>query len=149
MQYLQVGSISPQEAQKLAKSGKWVLVDVRPSNEYEAARIPGSQSAPIYQPLDMSKADFGRLLKFATMKANGVNPTEPNPDFVEDIKKAAGGKGVIITCETGGTLTPSKNFATGACDYPKLLSIYLSALYMLQYCSLGQDPRDNRTVDAT
>lgn len=46
--------------------------------------------------------------------ANGVSPVYPNPDFTEQLKKiAASGKGLIIYCETGGSLAPSANFPTG------------------------------------
>lgn len=42
--------------------------------------------------------------------ANGVTPVEPNPDFLEDVRKAAGGKGVILACEGGGTTEPTPSF---------------------------------------
>lgn len=45
---------------------------------------------------------------------NGVSPVEPNPDFdakVMEILKSA--KGIIMTCEAGGQLIPTPNFAFG------------------------------------
>lgn len=42
--------------------------------------------------------------------ANGVTPVEPNPTFLEDVRKAADGKGVILACEGGGTTEPTPSF---------------------------------------
>lgn len=42
--------------------------------------------------------------------ANGVTPVEPNPDFIEDVRTAADGKGVILACEGGGTTEPTPSF---------------------------------------
>ena len=38
---------------------------------------------------------------------------EPNPDFLTDIKAAAGGKGVILACEAGGSTKPTPSFQFG------------------------------------
>ena len=40
-------------------------------------------------------------------------PVEENEDFLTDLEKAAGGKGVILMCEAGGTMKASANFASG------------------------------------
>lgn len=111
----QIESVSPQRAAEMAASGQWTIVDVRPAAEFQAAHIPGAASCPLYQPLDMSAADFGKMLKFVALKANGVNPVEPNPKFKETMAAiAASDKGLVVVCETGGTLQPSTSFANGA-----------------------------------
>ena len=51
---------------------------------------------------DFSKPSFARYLKALALMANGVQPVEPNPDFMVELKKAAGNKAVCLMCETGG-----------------------------------------------
>lgn len=41
------------------------------------------------------------------------SPVEENTEFLDDIRKASNGKGVILMCEAGGTTKPSPNFAAG------------------------------------
>ena len=72
--------------QTLVGSGEWVLVDVRPPPQYEAAHPEGAVSVPLYQPLDWSKPDLGKVLKFVAYATNGVTAVEPNPQFAEQLK---------------------------------------------------------------
>jgi len=65
-------SISPQEAQKLVKSGKFVLVDVRPPDVFEKAHPEGAQSAPLFQSVKWSQPDFKKYLRAIAFMANGV-----------------------------------------------------------------------------
>lgn len=110
----QMRSVAPKTAKEMANSGEWVLVDVRLPGQYAASHAEGSVSVPMYQPLDWTKPDAVKVLKFIAFSFNGVTPVEINPDFAEQIKAvAAGGKGVITVCEAGGTLRPSVNFPAG------------------------------------
>ncbi|KAG2436239.1 hypothetical protein HXX76_006550 [Chlamydomonas incerta] len=111
-----VESISPEEAARRVKSGEWLLVDVRLTEQHETAAPEGAVNVPIYETITMEGADLRRLLKAAMYKSNGVNPVDPNPKFGEQLKAAvteAGAKGVITVCEAGGTLKPSTNFPEG------------------------------------
>lgn len=54
-------SISPQEAQKLAEKGDFVIVDVRPANLHEQARVNDSANAPLFQQVDWSKPSFTKV----------------------------------------------------------------------------------------
>ena len=46
--------------------------------------------------------------------ANGVTPTQPNPELSRAVAAAAaGGRTVVLACEAGGTLQPSVSFAQG------------------------------------
>ena len=65
-------SVSPLEAQKLVKSGKFVLVDVRPPDIFEKCHPEGSQSAPLFQSVKWSKPDFKKYLRAIAFMANGV-----------------------------------------------------------------------------
>ncbi len=65
-------SISPREAQKLVKSGKFVLVDVRPPDVFEKAHPEGAQSAPLFQSVKWSQPDFKKYLRAIAFMANGV-----------------------------------------------------------------------------
>lgn len=107
-------TISPEEASQLAESGKYVLVDVRPPDQYAIGHATGAVSVPLYQKLDFSQMDFQKVLKTIAYSFNGVTPIEANPKFVEQLKAAIeGGKGMIVMCEAGGTMVPSTNFPEG------------------------------------
>ncbi|KIZ02864.1 hypothetical protein MNEG_5098 [Monoraphidium neglectum] len=55
-----------------------------------------------------------QFLRTAMYRFNGVDPIEPNLEFVQQVVKVTeGGKGVIFACEAGGTLRPSINFPAG------------------------------------
>lgn len=51
-----------------------------------------------------------QVLRAVALMANGVTPVEPNPDFIDDVRQAAGGKAVILACEGGGTTVPTPSF---------------------------------------
>lgn len=108
-------SIEPAEAKDMVASGKWVLVDVRPPAQHTNSRPAGAINIPMYQPIDWSQPDVGKVFKFVAYSFNGVSPVEPNPQFVEQIKAATdnGTKGIITLCEAGGTLSPTTNFPLG------------------------------------
>lgn len=109
-----VTSLSPEEAAEMVKDGKAVLVDVRMKEVHEKAHPEASVNAPIFQQMDMSQLSVGKVMKLVAMTANGVQPTEYNPKFVEQVRAAAvDGKAVILACEAGGTLQATTNFATG------------------------------------
>lgn len=44
-----------------------------------------------------------------------MQPVEPNPEFENELRAAAGNGGVILYCEAGGTVQPTLNFPIGAC----------------------------------
>ncbi len=103
-------------------TGNWVLVDVRPPPQHKAGAPEGAVSVPMYQPLDWSKPDVGKVrwgewgqlfggarrwcsrrdcwwpwwrraaqvIKFVAYSFNGVTPVEPNPNFLDDVKKVRG-----------------------------------------------------------
>jgi len=54
-----------------------------------------------------------KALRAAALMANGVTPVEPNPDFLDDVRAAAGGKGVILACEGGGSTESTPSFQWG------------------------------------
>ncbi|KAK9788825.1 hypothetical protein WJX73_000722 [Symbiochloris irregularis] len=106
-------STPAEEVHEAVKAGKVVLVDVRPSKAYEAGHPQGAVSVQIYQQTDFSKPSFTRYLKAFALMANGVQPVEPNPDFMVQLKQASGNKAVCLMCETGGSLVPNPSFPTG------------------------------------
>ncbi|GLI61163.1 hypothetical protein VaNZ11_003449 [Volvox africanus] len=115
-----IETISPQEAKARIDSGAWILADVRLKEQHEAGHPEGAVSVPIYETIDLAGADLRKMLKAFMYKSNGVNPVDPNPAFVEQLKaavRAAEAKvpvqGVITCCEAGGTLKPSINFPEG------------------------------------
>jgi len=108
-------SVTPEDAKAMADSGKWVLVDVRPPPQYKQAHPAGAINIPLYQPLDMSKMDMGKAVRFVFYSLNGVTPVEANPEFLAQLKAATQGgeRGIITLCEAGGTMKPSINFPIG------------------------------------
>lgn len=89
-------SVTPEAAQSLAESGDWVIVDVRPKEEYEKSSIKGAVSAPLFQRMDWGNATPASFLRGAAYALNGVQAVEPNANFAEDIKQNSGGKKVIL-----------------------------------------------------
>ena len=65
-------SISPTNASQLVKSGKYVLVDVRPPNIFFKAHPEGALSAPLFQGVTWSKPNFKKYLRAVAFLANGV-----------------------------------------------------------------------------
>ncbi len=53
------------------------------------------------------------FVRAAAMAVNGVTPMAVNEQFKEELQQATNGKGAILMCEAGGTMTPSSNFVTG------------------------------------
>lgn len=107
-------SIGPKEAASLLESGQAVLLDVRLEGDHEEAHPKGAISAPAFRVIKMGQAGFSSMLKAVLMQANGVTPTETNPEFVNRARVAAeGGKMVIVACEAGGSLKSTEGFPTG------------------------------------
>lgn len=111
----------------MADSGEYVMIDVRPKQRFEEARIPGARSVPLYQKVDWSNLNFAKVLRAAALAVNGVEPVEPNPRFLEELEAAAGGKGIILYDEIGGTLQPTSTFGQGKVSR-SLLAVYQARL---------------------
>lgn len=106
-------SVSPQEAKELADGGDYVIIDVRPKNLHDQAAMKPSGNAPLFQAVDWSKPSFTKALRAAALMANGVTPVEPNPVFLQDVRAASGGKGIILACEGGGSTDSTPSFQWG------------------------------------
>lgn len=112
MRYLEdadVQSVSPESAENLVEQG-WLLVDVRPMANKEYAVINAAE-IPIFEVVDM--ATVGALPRKAAVRAlthafNGVTPMARNEAFVEQVTAAAGDRNVVLMCEKGGSLDPTK-----------------------------------------
>jgi hypothetical protein len=97
---VQLESVKPEKAQDMLESGKWVLIDVRPQDEFGKASAAGAINVPLFQQLNLSQATPKSMLRAAAYLFNGVKPVEPNPSFAEDLKQATNGKGAIMVCST-------------------------------------------------
>lgn len=108
-------SLSPENAKSLTDSGEWVLIDVRPGEDFEKGHAQGAVSAPLFRSMDWGNVKPMGLLKAAALMVNGVAPMELNPRFVAEAKAACDGgkKGAIVYCEAGGTMLPTTNFMRG------------------------------------
>ncbi|KIY99352.1 rhodanese-like protein [Monoraphidium neglectum] len=97
----QVETVTPEAAASLVSSGDWVLVDVRRPDQFATGSPRGSVNVPMYRKIDLSGGFDGmKVMKTIMYAFNGVDPIEPNPEFVEQLAKAAeGGKGLIFACE--------------------------------------------------
>lgn len=79
--------------------------------------------------VDFSSFGFAKYLRAAALMVNGVEPVELNPNFMEDLFKAAAGKGIIIYDEIGGTLEPTATFGNGKTSR-SLLAVYQVSLVL-------------------
>lgn len=90
------------------------LIDVRPSNEFEAGHIEGSNSVPLYQPIEGWAPQ--QVLRKAGFAFFGVfNGTEANENFEAEVKEAVTNtdEEIILVCNTGGTLEGTAGFKYG------------------------------------
>jgi len=107
-------STPPSEAARLVAAGSHVLLDVRPPGAAAKASPTGAVNVPLYLPFNPAAGGgVGGFMKAALLALNGVAPTAQNPAFVEDALAAAGGRAVLVLCETGGSLVPTTAFAAG------------------------------------
>lgn len=102
-------SVPPAEAIAAAEEDGYVIVDVRPSEEYDEYHPRGAVSCPSVRFID------GAAAKRLLLAAQGVRALEEDPGFVDAVKavKAQGAKGVVLCCASGGTLASSPNFPAG------------------------------------
>lgn len=105
--------VSPQEVAFAAARPGALLLDCRPPAEYEAGHIPGAASIPLYRPITgLSARAVARRAVFAFFGV--LNGTESNPGFWPAVRVAAArSKEIIVYCNTGGKLEPSKTNASG------------------------------------
>lgn len=106
-------TVAPEEAQQLLATGDWVLLDVRRPDQHEESHPEGATNVPMYRRIDMSQADFAKLMKVVAYSFNGVQPIDSNNTFTADVLAAAPGKKYILMCEAGGTMRASVNFPMG------------------------------------
>lgn len=93
---VQLRSLTPDQCQEMVAAGDWVLVDVRPADDFAKASPEGAFNVPLFQQVNFSQATPKSLLRAAAYMFNGVKPVEPNPTFLEDLETVADGKGVIM-----------------------------------------------------
>lgn len=112
-----------EETKKKVDSGEHVFIDVRPRGRHEDGTIPGAVSVPLYQKVDFKTFGFTKYLRAVALLVNGVEPVELNPNFMEELISAAGGKGIVIYDEIGGQLEPTSTFGSGKTSR-SLLAVY-------------------------
>jgi rhodanese-related sulfurtransferase len=93
---VQFKSVRAAEAKEMADSGEYVVIDVRPIEDFEKSTIQDAKSVPLFQRISFSNPSPGKLLRGLAYALNGVQAVEVNPDFEEQMKAAAGGKKVLL-----------------------------------------------------
>ena len=101
-----IRNVSPKEATALLNKG-WVILDVRPPNEIEIARIKGSIEIPIFV-VDDEKS-LSNLFKQAMAFGMGGwwvggAHMRPNPDFLSEVETCIDKyniPGIIVVCQKG------------------------------------------------
>jgi len=105
-------SLEPKEVEKLTQND-FVLVVVMPKEDYTSFHPKGSINVPLNQYITTISNPL-QLVRRAAYGAQGVRPIEPNPRFEEELVAACrGAKGVILACNSGGTIRPTTNFPQG------------------------------------
>lgn len=93
---VQFQSFFAKEAKPLLDAGEYVMVDVRPAEDFEKATVEGAKNVPLFQRISFSNPSPGKLLRGLAYALNGVQAVEVNPDFEEQMKAAGGGKKVML-----------------------------------------------------
>lgn len=109
LEYADVQSVCADSAENLVDEG-WLLVDVRPTKN-KPYSVMNAADVPIFEEVDMSSLmDVPRkvAVRAVAHTLNGVTPIAINGDFVEQVTALAGDRNVVIMCEKGGSLEPSK-----------------------------------------
>lgn len=79
------------------------LIDVRPEDQYDKGHVPDAVNIPFFRPITGWSA--GQIVRRMGFAAFGVlNGTEPNPDFMKDVRPAgcmSGGKGTFARGSIG------------------------------------------------
>ena len=81
-----------------------LIIDIRPTSEYDKGFITGAINIPFYRPIEgWSPFKIARRAAFA---AFGVAGTEPNEEFESQVVAASnnGSKNIVICCLMGGSL---------------------------------------------
>ena len=89
------------------------MVDVRTTDSFAESHAEGSINIPLYKDLNLAEGGPSKFFKWIAYAANGVKPIELNTSFDDELRAAAGGKGIITICDAGGTLRPTVNFPQG------------------------------------
>ena len=111
-----IKAVTVEQANELLAGSSHVLVDVRPSGQYEEGHPKGAISVPAFRVIEGGKNGVQSFMRFAVMSLNGVTPTESDPDFPAALDAAAAAnpnKTFLFICKEGGTLTPSTTFPSG------------------------------------
>jgi rhodanese-related sulfurtransferase len=93
---VQFQSLRPEEVQELVEGGEWLLVDVRPAEDFEKSTLKGAVNVPLFQRLSWANPTPGTLLRAAAYAVNGVQAVEINPNFEEQMRAVAGDRKVIM-----------------------------------------------------
>lgn len=109
LEYAGVQTVSADSAENLVDEG-WLLVDVRPMTN-KTYSVLNAAEIPIFEAVDM--ASLGSVPRKVAFRAvahtlNGVTPMAINDAFVEQVTAIAGDRSVVLMCEKGGSLAPSK-----------------------------------------
>lgn len=101
-----IGYVSPKEASSLMKDG-WILLDVRPPEETNIARIEGAVEIPLFLVDDEISVRnlFKQALAFGMggWWVGGAH-MRPNPDFINQVEEKINRTeipGVIVVCQKG------------------------------------------------
>ncbi|EFJ23821.1 hypothetical protein SELMODRAFT_174737 [Selaginella moellendorffii] len=132
----QVRSITAKDAKRLQDEQGYVLLDVRPQNEFQKMHPIGAVNVEIYRLIkEWTAWDIARRLGFAFF---GIfDGTEENPNFLADVRAKVESKSkVIVACASGGTMKPTPTLADGQqsrsliAAYVLLMDSYTNVLHL-------------------
>ncbi|GLC59643.1 hypothetical protein PLESTB_001517300 [Pleodorina starrii] len=106
--------VAPQELPWLKEKGA-VLLDIRPVESYGEGHLPGATSVSFYQPIQgWTPWQIARRAGYALF---GISQgTEANPNFLSEVRQLVAdpeSTPVVLYCNLGGSLEPTKNDRNG------------------------------------
>ncbi|KAG2499594.1 hypothetical protein HYH03_002535 [Edaphochlamys debaryana] len=106
--------LAPQELPWVKEKGA-IVVDVRPEDSFAEGHLPGASNVPFYRSIDgWTPWQMARRVGFALFGV--AKGTEPNPNFVSDVRSLVADPAttpVVLYCNMGGSLEPTKNDRNG------------------------------------
>lgn len=93
---MQFESLFAKDAKEKVDAGEYVIVDVRPTEDFDKATVEGAKNVPLFQRISFANPSPGKLLRGLAYALNGVQAVEVNPEFEEQMKAAGDGKKVLV-----------------------------------------------------
>jgi len=126
-----VRSLTGYEAKSLVNNKGYVLIDIRPEEEFAVRHLRGSVNVPLFKVVDMTEElPLTERLRTGLMLSQGLAATRENPAFTDEVLAVMPeGAGIVVADGAGAScsLNSARAGATGT-QSRALMAAYLLVL---------------------